>query len=194
MEHIYEPFYTKKVMGRSGTGLGLAVVWNTMLDHGGTVHVISNEQGSTFELYFPSINEGIAIRPDQKDWKDYKGQGEKILLIDDEPRQREIASQLLTSLNYSVHTASSGEEAIEYAKNHITDLIVLDMIMPPGINGRMTFEQILKIHPQQKAIIASGFAHDEDVKATLAMGAKAFISKPYTLLQIATTIHKILQP
>lgn len=194
MAHIFEPFYTKKVMGRSGTGLGLAVVWNTMHDHGGTVNVISNKQGTTFELYFPSVKADIALRPDQKDWRDYKGQGEIILVIDDEQRQREIASELLTSLEYTVHTVASGEEAIEYSKNHNADLMILDMIMPPGLNGRLTFEQILKLHPQQKAIIASGFAQDGDVKATLAMGAKAFIQKPYTLLQIAATIHKILQP
>jgi len=72
--------------------------------------------------------------------------------------------------------------------------MLLDMIMPPGINGRKTFEQILRLHPRQKAVIASGFAQDEDVKATLAMGAKAFIPKPYTLEQIASTIYKILHP
>jgi two-component system cell cycle sensor histidine kinase/response regulator CckA len=194
MSHIFEPFYTKKVMGRSGTGLGLAVVWNTMRDHGGTVNVISNEQGTTFELYFPSIETEIPQSPEPQDWQKYKGQGETILVIDDEKRQREIASQLLTSLDYSVQTVSSGEEAIEYAKHHTTELMVLDMIMPPGLNGRQTFEQILNLHPLQKAIIASGFAHDDDVKATLAMGAKAFIPKPYTLEQIASTIYKALHP
>jgi PAS domain S-box-containing protein len=194
MSHIFEPFYTKKVMGRSGTGLGLAVVWNTMRDHGGTVNVISNEQGTTFELYFPSIETEIPQSPEPQDWKKYKGQGETILVIDDEHRQREIASQLLTSLDYSVQAVSSGEEAIEYAKHHTTELMVLGMIMPPGLNGRQTFEQILNLHPLQKAIIASGFAHDDDVKATLAMGAKAFIQKPYTLEQIASTIYKALHP
>ena len=194
IQHIFEPFYTKKVMGRSGTGLGLAVVWNTMRDHGGTVHVFSDEQGTTFELYFPSIEADIATNPQQADWKKFKGQGETILVIDDELRQREIAGQLLTSLNYSVQMVSSGEEAIEYVKNHTPDLLVLDMIMPPGQNGRMTFEQILKIHPQQKAIIASGYADDGDVQATLQMGAQAFLQKPYTLLQIASSIYKILHP
>ena len=194
MDHIFEPFYTKKVMGRSGTGLGLAVVWNTMRDHGGTVNVISNQQGTTFELYFPSIETEIEKVSEKQNWRDYMGQGETILVVDDEPRQREIALKLLTTLEYSAQTVSSGEEAIEYAKNHTADLLVLDMIMPPGQNGRMTFEQILKIHPRQKAIIASGFAEDEDVRATLAMGAMAFISKPYTLQQIASTIHKVLQP
>jgi two-component system cell cycle sensor histidine kinase/response regulator CckA len=76
MDHIFELFYTKKVMGRSGTGLGLAVVWNTMRDHGGTINVISNKQGTTFELYFPSIEADIAPRPEPKNWRNYKGNGE----------------------------------------------------------------------------------------------------------------------
>jgi CheY-like chemotaxis protein len=193
MDHIFEPFYTKKVMGRSGTGLGLAVVWNTMRDHGGMVNVISNTQGTTFELYFPSVKMATAPRPLPRDWRSYKGRGQTILVVDDEPGQREIAAQLLTSLEYAVHTVPSGEEAIQYARKYTTDLMVLDMIMAPGQNGRKTFEQILKIHPQQKAIIASGFAEDDDVQATLAMGAKAFVPKPYTLDQIASTIHNIFQ-
>ena len=192
IEHIFEPFYTKKVMGRSGTGLGLAIVWNTVRDHGGTVNVFSDEQGTTFELLFPGIEADLTPPPDEKDWKKYLGRGETILVIDDEQRQREIADQLLTSLHYTVQTVSSGEEAIEYVKHHTPDLLVLDMLMPPGQNGRLTFEQILKIHPQQKAIIASGYAEDDDVKATLAMGVKAFIQKPYTLEQLGSIIYQIL--
>lgn len=193
LDHIFEPFYTKKVMGRSGTGLGLAVVWNTMRDHGGMVNVISSTQGTTFELYFPSVETATAPRPVSRDWRSYKGRGQTILVVDDEPGQREIAAQLLTSLEYAVHTVPSGEEAVQYARKYTTDLMVLDMIMAPGQNGRKTFEQILKINPQQKAIIASGFAEDDDVQATLAMGAMAFVPKPYTLDQIGSTIHNIFQ-
>ncbi len=194
MDHIFEPFYTKKFMGRSGTGLGLAVVWNTMRDHGGRVNVISNKEGTTFELYFPSVDAEPSPHPAPSDWKRFKGNGETILVIDDEFRQREIARQLLTSLNYSVQTVSSGDEAVEYLKRTTVDLLVLDMIMPLGQNGRMTFEQILQLHPGQKAVIASGFAQDDDVQATLAMGAKAFIPKPYTIDQLALTIYKNLHP
>jgi PAS domain S-box-containing protein len=194
LDHIFEPFYTKKVMGRSGTGLGLAVVWNTMSDHGGAVNVISNKQGTSFELFFPSIEAETGPRPENVNWQKYRGHGETILVIDDELRQREIASQLLTTLNYSVQTVSSGEEAIEYGRNNDADLMIIDMIMPPGLNGRKTFEQILKLHPQQKAIIVSGYAGDDDVKATLALGARDFLPKPYTLIQMAATIHKIFHP
>jgi CheY-like chemotaxis protein len=192
IEHIFEPFYTKKVMGRSGTGLGLAVVWNTMKDHGGIVNVTSDRQGTTFELYLPAIEDKAMAVSETSDWRSFKGNGEHVLVIDDEPRQREIAKELLTSLNYQVHAISSGEEAVTYLATHSADILVIDMLMDPGQNGRTTYEQILKIHPHQKAIVTSGFAEDEDVRATLALGAGAFVGKPYTLGKIGSAIYKTL--
>lgn len=192
LERIFEPFYTKKVIGRSGTGLGLAVVWNTMRDHGGLVSVKSDKHGTTFELFFPSVVDRISEEPAEQDWQTLKGNRENVLVIDDDPRQCEIASQIMTSLNYSVTTVSSGEKAVEYMQSHIVDILVLDMIMDPGQNGRITYEKILEIHPGQKAVIASGFAEDDDVKLTLALGAGAFVAKPYTLKQIGSAINKIL--
>ncbi len=193
IEHIFEPFYSKKVMGRSGTGLGLAVVWNTMRDHGGIVNVISNGQGTTFELYFPSV-EGEAIPAvGSQDWQNFKGNGERVVVIDDDPRQRAIARELLTGLNYSVVTLPSGEAAVEFLGNHTADILVLDMIMDPGQNGRITYEKILNIHPRQKALIASGYAEDDDVRATLALGAEGFVGKPYTLETISSSIYNILK-
>jgi PAS domain S-box-containing protein len=193
VDHIFEPFYTKKVIGRSGTGLGLAVVWNTMRDHGGVVSVKTDAHGTTFELFFPSVvDDRISEEPAVLDWQTLKGNGESVLVIDDDPRQREIAGSILTSLNYSVTAASSGEKAVEYMQSNIVDILVLDMIMDPGQNGRITYEKILEIHPGQKAVIASGFAEDDDVKLTLAMGAGAFVAKPYTLEQIGSAIYKIL--
>ncbi len=190
--HIFEPFYTKKVMGRSGTGLGLAVVWNTMKDHGGIVNAMSDPQGTTFELYLPSVLEQAPAVSEASDWRTFKGNGEHVLVIDDEPRQREIVKELLVSLNYKVDVMSSGEEAIAYLSTHSADILVIDMIMDPGITGRTTYEKILKMHPQQKALVASGFAEDEDVRATLALGAGAFVGKPYTLDKIGSAIYKIL--
>lgn len=194
MQHIFEPFYTKKVMGRSGTGLGLAVVWNTMHDHGGIVNVIRDPNGTIFELYLPAVEEQASNLSTTPNWHSLKGNGEHILVIDDEARQREIAEELLHSLNYKVHVVSSGEEAVRYLASHPADLLIIDMIMDPGINGRVTYERILKIFPDQKAIVASGFAEDEDVRATLALGAGTFVGKPYTLEKIGVAIHKTLHP
>ena len=192
IDHIFEPFYTKKVMGRSGTGLGLAVVWNTVRDHGGGVGVTSDSQGTTFDLYLPAVEEEVAAVPETVDWRSFMSTGESVLVIDDEQRQRDIASRLLQSLNYRVESVPSGEEAVRYLSDHRVDILVLDMIMVPGQNGRITYEQILAIHPGQKAIVASGFAADEDVRACLAMGAGAYVAKPYTLEKIGEAMYKTL--
>jgi PAS domain S-box-containing protein len=191
IDHIFEPFYTKKVMGRSGTGLGLAVVWNTVRDHGGTITVTSDTQGTIFDLYLPAVDEN-ATASAALDWRAFTGNGETVLVIDDEPRQREIAAQLLTSLKYRVETVASGEEAVTYLTNRKVDMLVLDMIMSPGQNGRVTYEQILQIHPGQKALVASGFAEDDDVRACLDMGAGAYVAKPYTLGKISVALYKTL--
>jgi len=190
IDHIFEPFYTKKIMGRSGTGLGLTVVWNTMRDHGGAVYVSSDQDGTTFELFFPADYTNPKKVSIKTDWNTYKGNGEKILIIDDEPTQRDIAAELLKQLSYSTYSVSSGEEALNYLKDESVDILVLDMLMRPGMNGLQTYEKILQIHPGQKAIITSGFADDEDVKKTIEMGAGTYIPKPYTLEQLGAAVQK----
>ena len=192
-EHIFEPFYTKKVMGRSGTGLGLAVVWNTMQDHHGAIGLESSEKGTVFELYFPACyrevgEDGKTVAPE-----DIQGHGQLVLIIDDEHQQRDIATQMLESLEYETHAVESGEDAIEYLRDHTADLLLLDMIMDPGINGRETFERIIEIYPEQKAIIVSGFAVTDEVKAAQKKGAGAYIKKPYSIEKIGIAIKKELE-
>jgi PAS domain S-box-containing protein len=193
LERIFEPFYTKKVMGRSGTGLGLAVVWNTVQDHHGYVDVKSDENGTTFELYFPITRDEIADKDLSIPIKDYKGDGETILVVDDVESQRDISCKMLDKLGYKTKAVSSGEEAVEYIKENTVDLLLLDMIMDPGINGRETYERIIKIHPNQKAIIASGFAETDDVRAAQKMGAGRYIKKPLTLEKIGLAVIEELE-
>ena len=193
LDRVFEPFYTKKEMGRSGTGLGLAVVWNTIQDHDGYVEVKSSEKGTIFELYFPVTRERMAKKEEEVPLEDYLGNGEKILVVDDDERQREIASGLLTQLNYNAEAVSSGEEAIEYVKEHPVDLIVLDMVMPRGINGRKTYEEIIKIRPKQKAIIASGYAKTREVDIAQRLGAGKYIKKPYILEKIGVAVKEELE-
>ena len=193
LERIFEPFYTKKVMGRSGTGLGLAVVWNSMQDHDGYINVKSSERGTAFELYFPVTREDVADKKDEVPLENYKGHGEKVLVVDDEERQREIAIGILTRLGYVAEAVSSGEEAIEYVKEHPVVLVVLDMVMPKGINGRKTYEEIIKIRPGQKAIIASGYAKTREVDAALKLGAGEYIKKPYTLAKVGLAVKEELE-
>jgi len=193
LERIFEPFYTKKVMGRSGTGLGLAVVWNTVQDHRGYIDVTSDENSTTFELYFPITRGEILDKDLSRPIKDYQGNQETILVVDDEESQREISCKMLDKLGYKTKAVSSGEEAVEYLKRHTVDLILLDMIMDPGINGRETYERIIKIHPKQKAIIVSGFAQTDEVRKAQKLGAGQYIKKPVTLEKIGIAVKEELE-
>jgi signal transduction histidine kinase/ActR/RegA family two-component response regulator len=193
LDRIFEPFYTKKIMGRSGTGLGLAVVWNTMLDHKGYIDVLTDEHGTAFELYFPATREKLSVKDLSIPMEDYKGNGETILVVDDVESQRDISCRMLEILGYKTKALPSGEEAVEYLKENTSDLIILDMIMDPGINGRETYERIIDIHPEQKAIVVSGFAVTDDVKAVQKLGAGKYIKKPYTIKKIGLAVKEELK-
>lgn len=191
---IFEPFYTKKVMGRSGTGLGMAVVWGTIKDHKGYIDVESKEsKGSSFKVYFPVIRKEVDTDKGVVPISEYHGKGEKILVIDDVEAQRQIALKMLTELNYEVSVVSSGEEAIEYLKNNSADLLVLDMIMDPGIDGLETYKEIIKNKNSQKAIIASGFSETDNVREAQSLGAGAYLKKPYTIEKIGMAVKAELE-
>jgi signal transduction histidine kinase/ActR/RegA family two-component response regulator len=179
MDRIFEPFFTKKVLGRSGTGLGLAVVWGTVKDHQGYIDLQSSEAtGSTFTLYFPASGQRRQ-RQVPTPVEEYMGSGESILVVDDVEEQRELAAGILTGLGYSATTVASGEAAVAHVKQRPPDLLVLDMIMEPGIDGLETYRRILQVSPGQKAIIASGFSETRRVEEAQRLGAGAYVSKPY---------------
>jgi PAS domain S-box-containing protein len=193
IKHIFEPFYTKKVMGKSGTGLGLAVVWGTVKDHHGYIDVRSEVgKGTTFTLYFPVTREEMAEAGTTIPLSDYIGHEESILVIDDIKEQRELAAKMLGKLNYKVKTVSSGEEAVAYLRDEKADLIVLDMIMDPGMDGLDTYKAVLEIHPKQKAIIVSGFSETDRVKEARAIGAGDYIKKPYVQEKLGLAVRKEL--
>jgi CheY-like chemotaxis protein len=189
INRIFEPFYTKKVMGRSGTGLGMAVVWGTVKDHKGYIHIESEEgMGTTIELYFPVTRELANSIDIPLSFDNFKGKGQSILVVDDVKEQLEIASEILTQLGYSVDTVCSGEKACEYLESKAPDLVVLDMIMPPGIDGLETYKRIISKYPQQRAIIASGFSETERVREAQRLGAGKYVKKPYTIEKIGMAI------
>ena len=189
LERIFEPFFTKKIMGHSGTGLGMTVVWGTVKDHKGYIDVRSAEgQGSKFSLYFPATRQMRAPVESSASIENLAGNGETVLVVDDVPRQRQIASEMLQRLGYIVETASSGEETLDYFQKHRADLIVLDMIMEPGIDGLETYKRVLQISPHQKAIITSGYSETNLVRETQRLGAGQYIKKPYTLREIGRAI------
>ena len=190
LNRIFEPFYTKKVMGRSGTGLGLTVVWNVVQDHGGYIDVSSSPQGAKFELYFPITRQEIADEKSFISLEHLQGKGEMILVVDDIKSQREISCRMLEALGYNPASVPSGEEAVEYLKHRSIDLLLLDMIMEPGMDGRETFERILKDHPQTRAVVVSGFAETDQVRETLRLGAASFLKKPLLLEDLGLAVKK----
>lgn len=193
LDKIFEPFYTKKVMGRSGTGLGMSVVWGAVKDHQGYIDIDSKKgEGSTFTLYFPASRENLSESIAALTAQAPRGRGEKLLVVDDIEEQRLIAASMLEHLGYGVDVAESGEQALEILEHKQYAAILLDMIMEPGMDGLDTFQEILRRYPQQKAVIASGFSETERVRSALAMGAGAYIKKPYGLETLATTINEVL--
>jgi len=193
LKKIYEPFYTRKSMGRSGTGLGLAIVQGTVQDHDGYIDVQSTEEkGTTFTLYFPATRKKAEEETQKTPMDQYMGHGESVLVVDDVKEQREVATTLLTQLGYSVNAVSSGEDAVEYLKSNKADILVLDMIMEPGIDGLDTYKQVLEINPHQKAVIVSGFSQTDRSSEAQKLGAGPYIKKPYMMETIGVAIRNEL--
>jgi CheY-like chemotaxis protein len=193
LERIFEPFFTKKVMGRSGTGLGMAVVWGTVKDHKGYIDIASEEgRGSSVSIYFPVTQKKPALPSRSDAISDYRGNDQFVLVVDDVREQRMIASLMLEKLGYRVHAVASGEEAVAYLKKNQADLLLLDMIMDPGMDGLETYKEIIKIHKNQKAIIASGYSETERVKKAQKLGAGPYLSKPYSLARLGQVVRSVL--
>ena len=192
LPRIFEPFYTKKVMGKSGTGLGMAVIWGTVKDHNGYIDLESVlGEGTRFDLYFPVSRGNLDRREEEDEAASYMG-SETILVVDDSEDQRDIIEHMLTRQGYRVMTADSGQAALEYLKKQAVDLLILDMIMDPGIDGLKTFQLARQINPRQKAIISSGFSETDRVREALRLGAGTYIKKPYVLKELAKAVRREL--
>lgn len=195
LNRIFEPFYSSKKMGKSGTGLGMSVVWGTIEDHQGNISVTSEVgKGTTFQLLFPADEKAVYFSED-KEQEDapLSGSGETVLVVDDEEDQRLIASGIFRKLGYTVTAVNSGEAAIAYVQQQPVDILLLDMLMPSGMDGLETFRRIIKDHPAQKAVIASGYSQAGKIEEALSLGVIADIKKPYSVSEIARVFQHALQ-
>jgi PAS domain S-box-containing protein len=192
MDRIFEPFFTTKKDGE-GTGLGLSMVHGIVTQHGGFVRCYSEPgRGATFKVYFP-VSEQARLA-DLKMTREMPAFGtETILLVDDDEQVREMSRQMMEMGGYRLLTAVSGEEALEIysAKRDEIDAVVLDLIMP-GMGGRRCLEELLRINPNVKTLIASGHSSDALGSALGVTGAKGFISKPYDAKDILKALRKLL--
>ncbi|MBW4631371.1 MAG: response regulator [Iphinoe sp. HA4291-MV1] len=190
IDRIFEPFFTTKEPGK-GTGLGLSTVLGIIKSHGGFVNVYSEVgKGSQFNVYLPA--QEATETPEEQESELPSGNGELILVVDDEDSIRDVTKTSLESYNYKAITASDGIEAIALYAEHQNEISVVltDMVMP-SMDGITTIRTLQKINPAVKIIAVSGLASSEKVNAVNNMGVKAFLSKPYTAKQLLQTISTV---
>ena len=193
LKHIFEPFFTTKGPAE-GTGLGLSTVFGIVKIHSGHISCESEVgKGTTFSIYFPAIQETKPEIETEQELAPILGGTETILVVDDEPLIRELAERILTNAGYSVLTAGSGTEALQVYAQHKWDiaLVILDLIMPE-MGGEQCLKELLKIDPQVKALIASGFAVPGDTKAFLASEAKGRVAKPFNMRDLLRSVRHVL--
>ena len=191
LPRIFEPFYSKKEMGRSGTGLGLAIVINTMRDHCGYVDVASSGDGSRFTLYFPvaAITEDAPEERTRQTDQPPCGHGEAVLVVDDDQRQLTIVSSILRRLGYEAFQANSSERAMSLLTSRPVDMIILDKWMEEGMNGFDIYQQIKTVCPSQRVVMASGYLSPEDLVRAERLGIRQCLMKPFSATSLANVLR-----
>jgi PAS domain S-box-containing protein len=192
---IFDPYFSTK---QSGSGLGLAVVYSIIANHGGHITVQSElGKGTTFSIYIPSAGKApLAEKSTQPTAPLNKGQG-KILVMDDEELIRDVCTAMLKQLGYEPHTAHDGEEAIArylQAKNegHPFDLVIMDLTIPGGMGGKEAMAQLRQLDPQVKAVVSSGYANDPIMANFSEYGFCGMVPKPFSLKDISKLLQIVL--
>jgi two-component system cell cycle sensor histidine kinase/response regulator CckA len=192
-QRIFDPFFTTKAMGR-GTGLGLATVYGIIKGHGGFIQVESAPgQGATFTFYLPASTRRRPVDREIRAAREVPGVRETILVIDDEPANLQVTKEILESLQYNVHTASNGNDAVAFYLEYQADidLILLDMIMP-GMSGGETFDRLKQLNPEVRVLLSSGYSLEGQAQDILNRGCLGFIQKPYKIEELADKIQDII--
>ena len=193
-EHIFEPFFTTKGVGQ-GTGLGLAVVHGIMKSHDGGISVYSQPgRGTKFHLYFPVIETEV-VEGKIEAAPIPHGNGEHILLVDDEAALVGAGKRMLERLGYIVTTKTSSSEALEAVRDHpeTFDLVITDLTMP-GMDGAGLGSQLLQLQPDLPIIITTGYSGVMTAEKVRELGFRELLSKPSTLRTLGETVHRVLQP
>ncbi|MFB2772094.1 ATP-binding protein [Pelatocladus sp. BLCC-F211] len=190
LERIFEPFFTTKELGK-GTGLGLATVIGIIKNHGGFVNVFSQVgKGSQFQLYLRAIDTSVTGEVD--DFQMDLGNGELILVVDDEALVRDVAKTSLEEFNYRVLIASDGVEAFSLYVEHKDEIsVVLMDIQMPSIDGLNTIRVLQRMNPKVKIIAISGLKSNQKLLETAGIHVQAFLPKPYTIKELLETIKGV---
>jgi PAS domain S-box-containing protein len=194
-EHAFDPFFTTKEAGK-GTGLGLATVYGIVKQSGGYVWIYSEPgHGTSVKLYFPEVSAAAAFQPAEYKpaTKEAARGSETILLVEDEPAVRGLASRILEKQGYRVLSAQHGREAMDIASNEAgkIDLVLTDVVMP-GMNGRGLVERLSGIRPMMKSLYMSGYTDDDIIRRGFIEPSKSFLQKPFTSEALLQTVRKVL--
>jgi CheY-like chemotaxis protein len=187
-QRVFEPFFTTKKEGR-GTGLGLAAVYGCAKNHHGCVRLESEPgKGSTFLVYLPALGETTGVESVGAKVALKSGRG-RVLVVDDEPIVRNFVVNILEELGYAAHACVDGLDAVEwFALNHSrVDLVILDIIMP-RMNGEQAFRKLREIEPHIPVLIVSGYSQRHSIRDLLDHGARAFLSKPFQVTELAQSV------
>jgi PAS domain S-box-containing protein len=193
MPHMFEPFFTTKGVGK-GTGMGLAMVYGIVRNHGGTIHVYSEEgRGAVFRMYLP-FTETAGTQPCDGQQQLIPGHG-RILVIDDEAVVLKVSADILRQLGYDVDECSSGDSAVALfatlSQERRPDLIVIDLNMP-GMDGIQTLKALKNIDNGTRAVLSTGFGLDGRLPEATAAGFTGWVQKPFHPYELSVAVAQAL--
>ncbi|TLS76179.1 PAS domain S-box protein [Mariprofundus erugo] len=195
LDHIFEPFFTTKPAGK-GTGLGLAMAYGCIKTHGGWIFAEPGEggHGTAMKIYLPLVD--LDEEPAIQSHRDavVEGQGETILLVDDNEMVLEVTRELLEGLHYRVLTAMDGTQAIEVYNRHQgeIDLLLLDVVMP-NMGGAEVLTLIRQSNPDVKALFATGYNKGGTVMVGNGLQGERILSKPISIAVLSHEIRDLLE-
>jgi two-component system cell cycle sensor histidine kinase/response regulator CckA len=188
---IFEPFFTTKPRDQ-GTGLGLATVYGIVTQAGGTISVDSEEGiGTTFRLYFPAASAPAIRAAPPAAAPGSRGNGQAILIVDDEPQVLEVAARILRGNGYVTAEASTYEEALSLAASRDFQLLLTDSVMP-RMSGRALADHVAELRPGLPVLYMSGYSQDTPGPQRSSRDAAAFVPKPFTRTALLEKVHAAL--
>ena len=196
LDHIFEPFFTTKEVGK-GTGLGLAVVYGIIAQHEGWIGVESEPgKGSQFSIYLPSLIDKVAAEPETEATLDaLQGQGQRILVVEDEPSVRVGIQRTLAENGYTVFQAASAAEALEiYARERGDFHLLLSDVVLPGESGLHLASRLVAEHPRLRVLLTSGYTERQSDRAAIGARGFPFLQKPYSSIRLLQAIRDAIAP
>jgi CheY-like chemotaxis protein len=197
LDRIFDPFFTTKVHGE-GTGLGLSMALGIVQAHGGFINVASNlGQGSRFTVHLPAVVAGAALGPHEAKSDRSptlpEGNGELVMIVDDEADIREVTGRVLAAFGYRVQTAKDGDDAVRLFERHRGEFaaVVLDMMMP-FMDGLVTARALRRLDPNVRLIGSSGLMDAQRRSEAEAVGFTAVLRKPYTADELLKVLGRSL--